>query len=87
VAGVDDVFPTSTTARDVDGGVPLTSARSAAVTELMRIAWRSVGVIVTHTQADIDAPVDRLAGLVRTGIDEITYKRHHSVRRVHRSRL
>ncbi len=48
-----------------------------AVVELMRIAWRSVGAIVTRVQDDIDAKVDRLAGLRRIGIDEISYKRGH----------
>lgn len=46
-----------------------------AVTELMRIAWRTVGAIITHVSADVDAAVDRLAGLRRIGIDEISYKR------------
>jgi len=46
-----------------------------AVTELMRIAWRTVGSIITRVQADIDADVDRLGGLGRIGIDEISYKR------------
>ena len=49
----------------------------SAVTELMRIAWRSVGAIITRVQADIDAAADRLAGLRRIGIDEISYKRGH----------
>lgn len=49
----------------------------SAVTELMRVAWRSVGTIVTRVQADIDASFDRFAGLRRIGIDEISYKRHH----------
>jgi transposase len=49
----------------------------SAVVELMRIAWRSVGAIVTRVSADIDARVDRLAGLRRIGIDEISYKRGH----------
>ena len=49
----------------------------SAVTELMRIGWRTVGAIVTRVQADIDARVDRLAGLRRIGIDEISYKRNH----------
>ena len=48
-----------------------------AVTELMRIAWRTVGAIVTRVCADIDATHDRLAGLRRIGIDEISYKRGH----------
>jgi transposase len=48
-----------------------------AVTELMRVAWRTVGSILTRVTADIDASVDRLAGLSRIGIDEIAYKRGH----------
>jgi transposase len=43
--------------------------------ELMRVAWRTVGAILTRVQADIDARVDRLADLRRIGIDEISYKR------------
>ena len=46
-----------------------------AVTELMRIAWRTVGSIIGRVSADIDADVDRFAGLGRIGIDEISYKR------------
>lgn len=48
-----------------------------AVTELMRVAWRTVGAIITRVLADIDARVDRLDGLRRIGIDEISYKRGH----------
>jgi transposase len=48
-----------------------------AVTELMRIAWRTVGKVITRVSADIEAGVDRLAGLSRIGIDEISYKRGH----------
>ena len=48
-----------------------------AVVELMRIAWRSVGSIIARVGADIDARVDRLDGLRRIGIDEISYKRGH----------
>jgi transposase len=46
-----------------------------AVTELMRIAWRTVGSIIGRVSADIDARVDRLADLGRIGIDEISYTR------------
>lgn len=49
----------------------------SAVCQLMRIAWRTVGAIVSRVSADIDATVDRLAGLRRIGIDEISYKRGH----------
>jgi transposase len=46
-----------------------------AVTELMRVAWRTVGSIVGRVGAELDAGVDRLGGLRRIGIDEISYKR------------
>lgn len=49
----------------------------SAVVDLLRIAWRTVGAIVTRVSADIDLAVDRLAGLQRIGIDEISYKRGH----------
>ena len=48
-----------------------------AVVELMRVAWRTVGAIITRVNADFDARFDRLAGLRRIGIDEISYKRGH----------
>ena len=48
-----------------------------AVTELMRIAWRTVGAIVTRVVADARAFADPFDGLVRIGIDEISYKRGH----------
>jgi transposase len=47
----------------------------SAVMELLRISWRTVGRIVTRVSADAQAGVDRLAGLRRIGIDEISYKR------------
>jgi transposase len=47
------------------------------VVELMRIAWRSVGAIITRVAADAMAGVDRFAGLARIGIDEISYKKGH----------
>ena len=48
-----------------------------AVCELLRVAWRTVGSIVTRVNADVDARIDRLEGLRRIGIDEISYKRGH----------
>lgn len=47
------------------------------VRELLRVAWRTVGAIITRVNADVEASVDRLAGLRRIGIDEISYKRGH----------
>jgi transposase len=49
----------------------------SAVGELMRVAWTTVGSILTRVRADIEASVDRFEGLRRIGIDEISYKRHH----------
>jgi transposase len=65
--------------RDFDDTVAwlATQCSKTAVTELMRIAWRTVGAIVARVSADIDASIDRLAGLRRVGIDEISYKRGH----------
>ena len=54
-----------------------TQASKSTVTELMRIAWRTVGSIITRVWADIDAQHDRFAGLRRIGIDEISYKKGH----------
>lgn len=65
--------------RDFDATVAwlATKCSKTAVTELMRVAWRSVGAILARVSGDIDAQVDRLAGLRRIGIDEISYKRGH----------
>ena len=54
-----------------------TQCSKTAVTELMRIAWRTVGAIITRVWADVEAIHDRFAGLSRIGIDEISYKRGH----------
>jgi transposase len=54
-----------------------TQSSKTAVTELMRVAWRTVGSIITRVWADVDALADRLDGLTRIGIDEISYKRGH----------
>src|SRR5699024_4396334 len=54
-----------------------TQTSKAAVTQLMRIAWRTVGAIITRVWADVDKIHDRFAGLRRIGIDEISYKRGH----------
>jgi transposase len=54
-----------------------TQSSKATVTQLMRIAWRTVGSIISRVWADVDANCDRLAGLARIGIDEISYKKGH----------
>jgi transposase len=54
-----------------------TQCSKSAITELMRIAWRTVGAIITRVWADVEELHDRFAGLTRIGIDEISYKRGH----------
>jgi transposase len=54
-----------------------TKCSKAAVTALMRIAWRTVGNIVARYWAEVSAQVDLLDGLTRIGIDEISYKKGH----------
>ena len=54
-----------------------TQSSKATVTQLMRIAWRTVGSIISRVWADVDAGCDRLDGLRRIGIDEISYKKGH----------
>ena len=50
----------------------------SAVRVLLRIAWRTVGEIIARVVADADALAgDRLTGLRRIGIDEISYRRGH----------
>jgi len=54
-----------------------TQCSKTAVTELMRIAWRTVGAIISRVWADVEKLHDRFADLKRIGIDEISYKRGH----------
>lgn len=49
----------------------------SAITQLMRIAWRTVGAIITRVWADTAEGIHAFAGLRRIGIDEISYKRNH----------
>jgi transposase len=55
----------------------VTQCSKTAVTHLMRIAWRTVGAIIARVWVDVEALGDRLDGLTRIGIDEISYKRGH----------
>jgi transposase len=54
-----------------------TVCSKTAVTELMRVAWRTVGAVVARVWADVEAGTDLLAGLRRIGIDEISYRKGH----------
>ncbi len=46
------------------------------VTRMMRVSWATVGRIIERVVARL-APADRLDGLKRIGIDELSYRRHH----------
>jgi transposase len=52
-----------------------TQTSQHAVSELMRVAWRTVGAVITRVWADVEGRVDLLAGLSRIGIDEVSYRR------------
>ncbi len=54
-----------------------TQTSKTAITVLMRIAWRTVGAIITRVWADTEKQYDQFADLTRIGIDEISYKRGH----------
>ncbi len=54
-----------------------THCSKSAVTEVMRVAWRTVGAIATRVVADARASTDPFDGLTRIGIDEISYKKGH----------
>ncbi|WP_068108638.1 ISL3 family transposase [Nocardioides dokdonensis] len=54
-----------------------TQTSKIAVTELMRIAWRTVGAVITRVWAEVEGRVDLLSGLTRIGIDEVSYRRGH----------
>ena len=65
--------------RDFDDQVAWLAVHSSkkAITELMRIAWRTVGAIVERVSDDARARRDPLDGLRRIGIDETSYRRGH----------
>ncbi len=52
------------------------TSKSATCT-LLRVAWRTIGAIVTRVNNEVETHIDRLDGLRRIGIDEISYKRSH----------
>jgi transposase len=54
-----------------------TQCSKSAITELMRIAWRTVGSIIARVWDDTAGGLDLFAGLRRIGIDEISYKRNY----------
>ena len=65
--------------RDFDAMAAWLTVRTSksATCQLLRVAWRTIGSIITRVNDDVEAVVDRLVGLRRIGIDEISYKRGH----------
>ena len=65
--------------RDFDAMAAWLAVRTSksATCQLLRVAWRTIGSIVTRVNNDVETTVDRLDGLRRIGIDEISYKRGH----------
>ena len=51
------------------------SCRAGVLAVLLRITWRSVAAIVVRVVAEAAGKRDRLAGLRRIGIDEISYRK------------
>jgi len=52
-----------------------TQTSKTAVTEMMRIGWRTVGAVVARFWADCEQLRDRFSGVRRLGINEVSYKR------------
>ena len=65
--------------RDFDAMAAWLTVRTSksATCQLLGVAWRTIGSIITRVNTDVEATVDRLDGLRRIGIDEISYKRGH----------
>jgi transposase len=55
----------------------VTHTPKSAVSDLMGIAWRTVGSVIARVVADGRAAHDPFCGLRRIGIDEISYKSRH----------
>ena len=65
--------------RDFDAMAAWLAVRTSksATCQLLGVAWRTIGSIITRVNNDVEATFDRLEGLRRIGIDEISYKRGH----------
>lgn len=65
--------------RDFDAMAAWLAVRTSksATCRLLRVAWRTVGAIVARVNNDVEQHIDRLDGLRRIGVDEISYKRGH----------
>jgi transposase len=48
---------------------------SSAAARLLRCSWRTIGAMVARVEADLRGGADRLDGLTRIGVDEVSYRR------------
>ena len=55
----------------------VTHTAKSTVVDLMRVAWRTVGSIISRVVAEGRSAHDPFDGLTRIGIDEISYKKGH----------
>ena len=54
----------------------VTRSDKTTVAKFARVAWRTVGTMCQRIAAEVINP-DRLEGLVRIGVDEISWRKHH----------
>lgn len=54
-----------------------TRCSKSAVSQLMRVAWLTVGRIIGRVAAEAGSLAERLRGVRRLGIDEISYRKRH----------
>lgn len=54
-----------------------TNSSQFAVSEPLRVAWRTVGRIIARVSAEAEAKLDRFANLRRIGIDDVAYRNGH----------
>jgi len=79
VAAVPWARPGSWFTRDFEDQVAwlAVATNRTAVSQIMRIAWRTVGRIVESVAGEALEGVDLLNGLRRIGIDEVSYRKGH----------
>ena len=78
VEGVPFARPGARFTRDFDDLIAWLAKRmdKTAITDLCRVSWRTVGRVIERVVASEIDP-DRLNGLFRIGVDEISWRKHH----------
>jgi transposase len=57
----------------------VTHTAKSTVVDLMRVAWRTIGSVISQVVAGGRAAHDPFDGLTRIGIDEISYKKASAI--------